>query len=259
MTISCLAYPVARRVVLGAGALILVAASGGCSLIDGLQGGDSDIIVEPPGPDGGLPDGGLFCAEGQLLTGLSVDDAAGAMDVIFDGEVSVIENEPNTSRGQLVLDPNGELMVFNYDLGNGRLPLLAGERFHATIRTQGGLVPDVVLALNQVLGDGTLGALAAAMWDTSNDSFLVDIESKAGAPRYTATDCAPVNDGCGDGVSLDLEIRLPGEPPTLVEAGSEFFGGGYRAANSATSFTYVGPVRCPDAPERRLVGFISLP
>ena len=261
MTMSRLASSLTRCVVLGVSALLVLGAAAGCSLIDGLQGGDEEPFPEPfpdPFPDP-LPPDGMACAQaGPLFTALTIESPAGPMNSDFDGEAQIIDVDPDTSLGTLTLDLNNNQTVrFIYDLGNGVLPLKVGDAVHASVRVRPGpLLPDAALALSDVLPDGTPALLIAAMWDSSDENILEGAPGAAALGRYLRPDCVPASDGCGDLVPLELEVSVPGIPTVVIQPGTELISNGFRAINSINSFEYVGPVQCADIPSRRFVGSV---
>ena len=250
--------------------LVLATASAGCSLIDGLSGGDPDDPgipgdpgdpVEPGNP--GNP-GNPACVSGAISTQLLIDRSASEdAEIDYDGSVTVINHQPGADDGRITFELDvGVSLSLDYRLDGDIMPLENDKRYHARIikrKTGNGVRDDLVLAFRNSLGGGAEpdASLIFVAWDTAEQS-LIDQAVLDFPVFYQPQDCQPVSDGCGDRIGLDLDVTLPGSNQSLVVApGTEASIPGFRVVNNSTSGEYVTP--CAGSSVQQLSGHITLP
>lgn len=261
MTTTSLACLIPLRGLLVAGFITL--GLGGCSLIDGLQGEGEPGTSNPGGSDGSV---NPLCPEGTLQSFLTVETVAGPADLFYEGMVTISQHDPlpDSSRLTLELDNGGQAtsITFNYRMADFQQQLIldGATLYQASIAVQMPFYIDAALVLREDRGaGGTEGPLVVAMWDFS-ENLLSDSSLQQVTVDYVSTNCAPMNDGCGDRAPLDLDVKLPNSSqPVRLSPGNETFADGFKVVNSAGSGEYVGPLNCSDTPTSRMIGYIVGP
>lgn len=216
------------RIVTIAFALAIVTATTGCS-------SDSDTPCEP-GP-----------------LSVSLTHSFGQPEGVYAGPATVTAHDPSADPATLsLLFDTGEQLDFSYILGPHELPVAVEAQVEAYADLKMPFWTETSLVLRE---PGPTGALIAAVWDTSG-SLPPGEEMAQLSVSYTEANCAPVDDGCGDRLSLALEVPLgEEEPPVRIMAGTEVVDS-LRMGNGSASGRYRTPIGCTDTPPDWVAGFL---
>ena len=192
------------------------------------------------------------CDPGPLTVSL-YHEFGQAEEGVYAGPAMVTAHDPAADPATLsLLFDTGETINLNYAIGPHEIPVAAGAQVEAYVDLKMPFWSETSLVLRE---PGPTGALLAAVWDTSG---TVPPAEELGqlTVSYVDAGCGATNDGCGDRVTLALEVPLgEEEAPIRVEAGNEVVDG-LRMGNGNTSRRFLGQIACTDTPTDWTAGYL---